>query len=111
MAVSAATELHVADEGTAIRIRLLDGGTVVDISPAAGKTMQLKFKKPSGVVVVKAASFTTDGIDGKLEYVTETGAENILDEAGEWRVQAFIEFVTGKWHSEVLKMLVRENLS
>lgn len=111
MSNSAREELHVGDEGTIIRLKLYDGDDVVDISPASGQTMQLKFKKPSGTVVAKDAVFTTDGTDGQLQYVTEADSANILDEAGEWLVQALVEFETGKWHSEKLRFLVRDVLA
>lgn len=107
MSNSARNELHVGDEGTVIRLKLYDGDDVVDISPAAELTKQLKFKKPSGTVVVEDAVFTTDGTDGQLQYVTEASPDNLLDEAGKWFVQAYIEFATGKWHSEKLNFLVR----
>ncbi len=111
MSNSARNELHTGDEGTIIRLKLYDGDDIIDISPASGQVKQLKFRKPSGAVVEKDAVFTTDGTDGQLQYTTESGIDNILDEAGKWFVQAYLEFVTGKWHSEKLSFLVRDTLS
>lgn len=109
MSVSAIDDLHVGDEGTIIRLEFKDGASVVDISTAT--VWKIKFKKPSGVVVTKDAVFTTDGSDGLIQYVTEAGAANILDEAGEWEIQGYIEMPSWKGHSETIKALVRDNLS
>jgi hypothetical protein len=63
-----AGEVHVGDVGTVFRLTLSDGSTIVDASGAT--TKEILFRKPSGAVVTKSAAFTTDGTDGKIEYVT-----------------------------------------
>jgi hypothetical protein len=107
MAMSAIDDIHVADEGTIIRVELKDGGEVLDVSTASIK--KIKFKKPNGTVVSKNAAFTTDGSDGKIQYTTEASPNNILDEPGKWEYQAYIE-MSGKWHSEKLTFIVRDNV-
>lgn len=109
MAVSAIDDLHVGDEGTVIRLEFKDGTAIVDLSAASVRT--IKFRKPSGAVVEKDAVFTTNGEDGLIEYVTEADTDNILDEAGVWEIQGYVETPVGKWHSETLEALVRDNLS
>ena len=69
-------EAHVDDVGTIFRVTVYDttssGGTsVADISGAT--TKQFTFKRPDGTTFTKTAVFTTDGTDGNIQYVTESG--------------------------------------
>lgn len=71
------------DTGSIFRVTVKkQDNTVWDISAAT--TIQIKFEKPSGSTAIKTASYTTDGTDGKMEYVSVSGD---LDEVGEWQVQ------------------------
>lgn len=106
MATSAIDDVHVGDVGTIIRIELKDDDVEINLSSASVK--QIKFKNPSGEVVTQTAVFTTDGTDGRIQYVTEA---DDINESGTWEYQAYIEMGGGKWHSEKLTFLVRENLS
>jgi hypothetical protein len=75
--------LQVDFVGANIEVTVTEDEAVVDISTATVKT--LIFKKPRGTVVSKTATFSTDGTDGKLKYITESG---FLDQTGFWKVQA-----------------------
>ncbi len=78
------TEIHVGDIGTIIRATIKDeNNAIVDISDATSKSMT--FKKPSGTNVVQNPSLFTDGTDGKMQYITQTGD---IDEKGLWQLQA-----------------------
>lgn len=91
-----------------IEVDVEEDGEAVDLSPVLTKT--LYFRKPNGDTVSKAASFVTDGTDGKLQYVTEDA--DFLDQAGIWKVQAFLEFpgsgYEGRGH--VGQFPVRDNI-
>jgi len=79
--------VHVGDVGTIFRITVTEKvwdeatscwlDTPVDISLAT--TIEILFKRPSGPTRIRPASFTTDGSDGKIEYVTQV---DDIDEAG-----------------------------
>lgn len=80
-----ANPINVGDVVT-FRVTVTDqDGSAVDVSGAS--TKQIKLRKPSGTVLTKTASFTTDGSDGKIEYQT---ANTDLDVAGVWGIQAYV---------------------
>ena len=103
-----ATEIHLGDIGTSFQITLRDGEGIVDISSAVGAgTKTITFKKKSGVVVEKEASFLDDGVDGILKYLTIL---DDLDELGTWEIQAKVILTSGTWRSNIEKFKVYENL-
>ena len=99
------TDIRVGDIGTTFRATILDNGVTKDISSAT--VMQLTFRKPDGTEVTKTAVWTTDGTDGKMQYVAVL---NDLNLAGRWVVQGYVETPAGKWHSSLYNFLVMENL-
>lgn len=102
-----ASEVRKSDIGTIFRATLTDqDGTVVDISAAS--TKQLKFRKPDGTVLEKAATLTTDGTDGKMQYATISGDLNL---AGQWKVQGYVVIGSGTWHTDEYVFTVHTNLS
>ena len=84
--------LRKGDIGATIIVTIVDeNDAVLDISTAT--TKQLKFEKgTSRTVVTQTAVFTTDGTDGKVEYVT---VADDLDELGLWYVQPHIILAAG----------------
>ena len=98
--------MHVGDIGTVIEVTLYDSGTVVDVSGAT--TKQLLLKKPDGTVATKNASFTTNGVDGKLRYTT---LANDLDAAGVWELQVYVVLPAGNWKSDVGVFSVLPNIN
>ncbi len=82
------------DEGTVIRVTLVDGSTIVDASSATEKV--IRFKQPDGTIVEKTASFSTDGADGKIQYVAESG---LFVQTGVWEIRGRIRTDEGKWTS------------
>ena len=99
-----ANEIHKNDLAT-IQRTLYDGDSVVDISSATVK--QIKLRAPSGTVLTKDASFTTDGTDGKLEY---TCIVSDLDEVGTWQSQVYLEMSGWTGHSDIQRFQVYDNL-
>ena len=59
-------------------------------------------------MVEQAASFVTDGIDGKIEYTT---VADDLDQVGMWRLQGEVTFPTGAFPSDKSEFQVMGNLS
>jgi hypothetical protein len=68
-----------------IELELRDGYSALDISGAT--TKQIIIDKPDGTNLTRGATFTTDGKDGKLYYLTVAGD---LDQAGDYRAQSYI---------------------
>lgn len=90
------------DDGTIIKVTIND----TDISSATIKN--LIFKKPEdGKVIIRAASFFTDGTDGILTY---TILESELDQVGTWQVQVQISITSGNFRSSISSFEVEANL-
>lgn len=101
-----AKDIHVGDVGTLFRVTLTqDDGSIFDVSSATVKT--LIFARPDGSTMDKLAVFITNGSDGKIGYIT---IANDLNVAGSWKLQAYVELPTGKWHSAIAKFKVKVNL-
>lgn len=84
-----------------------DGEPIDDLASASSKV--LVFKKPDGTVVSKTASFSTDGTDAKLRYVTEA---DFLDQSGDrWQVQAALTIGTFTGRTKPETFTVKPNLS
>jgi len=99
-----ANEIHVGDIGTILRVTITDTAAV-DVSGATTKTIFLL--KPSGTKLSKAAIFTTDGTDGKIQYTTVSGD---LDEPVWWKIQAYVKLPGGEWYSDWQSFEVHDNL-
>ena len=57
-----ASEIHVNDIGTQLKITVLDGGSAVDLSSATLK--QVELRKPDDTSVTRTASLFGDGSGG-----------------------------------------------
>ena len=96
-------DIFVGDIGTRFRAIVKDRDDVpVDISDAFVKNIE--FTDPSGTVVSVAGSFTTNGEDGKLEYIVVTG--DFLDTAGTWLYRAFVQYPGGERHTSQAEFVV-----
>ena len=100
-----ASEIHVGDIGTILRVTIYDGTEIVDVSNVDSKTIYLQ--KPTGETLTKTAVYYTDGTDGIIQYVTESGD---LDQAGTWQIQAKIDFGTDVFNTNIEKFKVLRNL-
>lgn len=99
-------EIHQNDVGTIFLVTIKDeNDAVVDVSTAI--TKNLIFKKPDGTIETRAASFVTDGTDGQIKYITVSGD---LDTHGAWSLQAFVDFGSTEWYSDISKFKVYPNL-
>jgi len=102
----AANEIHIGDIGTVFEVTLLDDEVVEPIDGAT--LMEIIFVKPDKTKVTNIASWSSDGIDGKMRYVISLDTE--LDQKGTWKIQGIVTFATGKWHSDIDSFKVYENL-
>jgi hypothetical protein len=99
--------IHLNDVGTSFRgtAKRYEDGTVLDVSTA--NELIFRFVKPQGDIIDRNVSFVTNGIDGKIEYITIDGD---LDQMGRWSIQLIIQFSNSKWHSDIHTFLVGRNL-
>jgi hypothetical protein len=104
-------QIHVGDIGTLFVVYIVeddpDSDGFLPVNVATATTKEIHYWKPSGATLSKAASLLTDGSEGGLTY---TSVDGDIDEAGVWKIQGFVEFVNGEWHSEVQEFRVRANL-
>jgi hypothetical protein len=99
-------EIHVGDVGTILRVIVEDDGAVINVSGTDSRTIYLK--KPDGTKLTKTAVFTTDGSDGKIQYVTISGD---LDTEGWWKIQGLVHWASGnQWYTDWQPFEVHDNL-
>jgi hypothetical protein len=77
----------------------------VDVSDATA--IRFYFSKPDGTVIDRAGTFSDDGVDGLVRYVTVSGD---LSVTGNWQVQVKITTATGLYPSHVLDFEVDSNV-
>ena len=94
------SKFYVNDVGAVLEVTVTDADTsaAIDISTATVK--QIRLRNPRKTTVTKAASFTTDGTDGKIRYTTDA---NVLNVEGLWQFQAYIELPAGRKFSTETK--------
>lgn len=97
--------IHAADYGYDCKLRIVKRGTAQDVSQYT--TRQFIFKSPSGVKTTKTAAFDTDGTDGVLKYTVEAG---LINEAGDWSVQARIAKTGAELTSDPITFRVKKRL-
>ncbi len=100
--------MRLGDVGIPLRLTVVDeSGVAIDISSAT--TKQILFKAPGGGdVTTQSANFTTDGSDGKIEFVSTA---LFPDEKGKWRYQAYVIDSGQEYHTGIAKFDVLEVLA
>lgn len=93
--------------GITIRLTIKDEETRAVLALGAASVKQIILKSPRSERAVKNASFTTNGSDGQLEYLTQDGD---LNRAGQWQAQAYIEMGGIKTFSTIVPFTVVKNL-
>lgn len=91
----------VGDTGLALEVQVMRSGSAVDISTAVTKEIHLR--GPDKVVRELTGSFTTDGSDGKVRFVTLSTTLNI---AGPWEIWAYIELPSQTWNTTKQEFVV-----
>ena len=99
-------ELHIDDKETVLRFTVKEGGVALDLSTSTLR--QLILQKRNKEIIIADMSFFTDGVDGKLEYIT-SGSD--IDNKGTWKGQVYLEFGTGHWHTSTADIEVGANLA
>lgn len=100
-------EIHVGDIGTTFLITLTDDCTnAVDLT--GWTTLSVYFEKPDKTSITRTASISGgDPTLGLIEYATIL---DDLDQAGTWKVQAYVVLPTGSWKSNIDKFKVYPNI-
>jgi len=102
-----ALNIQIGDTGTIIELELKNGSQIVDVSTAT--TQEIIFRKPDGATTLtKASSFTTDGTDGLIRYLSLAAD---FDIAGNWEMQGHIITPAGEWRTLIIKFKVVANLA
>lgn len=99
-------EIHVDDVGTQFICTIYNqDGSVQELDDAT--SLAINFYTPSRETKEREAVLYTDGMDGKIVY---TLADGDIDESGLWSYQAVIEFMTGRWSTNIEKFTVYPNI-
>ncbi len=98
-------EVHLGDVGTTFILIVKDNGSPVDISGAT--SLEIFLRPVGGNNLVKPAVITTDGYDGKMQYVTVDGDLNVT---GLWEIQGHVVFGTNKWKTAIKQFQVYSNI-
>lgn len=98
-------EVHKDDVGTIFELTLKDSGVVVDLSSQT--LLQIIFERPDGTTVEQTAVFVSDGLDGKIKYVS---VANDLDVTGMWKMQGKVAITVGIFRTSTHEFRVHENL-
>lgn len=99
------TEIRLGDIGVSLRITVKDqDDAVVDLSSA---TVSFLVEKPGGSIATFTASNVTDGTDGLVEYITESGD---IDEVGIWTLQVKVVIGSTTYRSTENKFRVMRKI-
>lgn len=99
-------QIHKDDIGTVFRLLIKDQDDAIqDISAAT--TKDIIFTKPTGEKLTKAGSFTTNGTDGYIQYVSVSGD---LDTVAMWNLQAHIIQSGTSFKTDIYSFKVFPNL-
>lgn len=98
-------EVHLGDVGTTFILIVKDNGSPVDISGAT--SLEIYLRPVGGNYLQKPAVLTTDGYDGKMQYVTVAGD---LSVTGLWEIQGHLTFGSNTWKTAVKQFQVYSNI-
>jgi len=100
-------EIQYLDYGWNLVVCVKDqDGCPKDVSSA--NSIDFLFAKPNNEFETKVGNMTTDGIDGSVYYYVEQG---FFDETGTWQLQVVVDYGESKFHSNIVKIKVKRNLS
>tara|TARA_Y100001973_G_C5170882_1_gene319002 strand:+ start:293 stop:598 length:306 start_codon:yes stop_codon:yes gene_type:complete len=100
-----ASQVHQNDVGTKLLVTVTDNDSAVDISSAT--SLSIFLKQPDGDVLEKTATINTDGLDGKMYYLTVLGD---LDKAGTYKIQGKVVISSGTFFTSISTFKVHCNL-
>jgi hypothetical protein len=99
-------EIHVGDIGTVFQVTVNDQNVIVDLSNE--DNMYILFRKPDDSFKQVIPTLLTNGTDGKIKYVTQSGD---LDQYGTWQIQARVVFGTEVYSTDIQRFKVLRNLN
>ena len=100
-------EVQVSSYGWNFDLRVVDS-VAAPIDVSAATTIEFLAKKPSASTsMVLAATFVTDGIDGRLRHTVASGE---IDTVGTWQIQTHVVMPGAELFSSVLFFDVKANL-
>jgi len=99
------TDIHVNDIGTVFRITIKESGSIVDLSSGSPTANILWLKKPDGTSASYVTEFTTDGSDGKIQYIVS--GSDVLDQSGNWRITANVNTSGGQWTATAIEFIIK----
>jgi len=102
-----ASEIHVNDIGTQLKITVLDGGSTVDLDSATLR--QVELKKPDDTSVTRTASVFGggSGSSGVMYYNTVAGD---FDQTGHYKLQGKVSLPSGTYYTDIYTFKVHCNL-
>lgn len=95
-------KVKLGDIGTAVEVTVTDQDGVA-VSLAAASALKMRFQRPDETVFEKTAVLVTDGVDGKVHYITIAGD---IDQIGTWQVMVKVTLPGGTWSTDIHKMKV-----
>lgn len=100
-------DIHLNDIGTTFEMTVRDENrSIVDLSLASAFVIQ--FARPDGTKPApKTGTLSTDGKDGKVQYITVDGD---LNKTGNWKVQAKVIIGAASYSSDIHDFEVHKNL-
>ncbi len=100
--------IQVGNVGTVFRFTMLDQAlAIVDISTAT--LIEAIFRRGDRTILTVTGTLTTDGLDGKFDYVTVAGDLNVANDC--WSRQAHVVIPgLGDFFSNVREFPVKPNL-
>lgn len=102
-----AANVHIGDVGFIFQTIFTAGNGVINISTAT--TKQIEAKLPDGSLKIFTGAFTTDGVDGALQYTTASTGD--LSQSGDWKFQGYVILADGnQWHTNVAVTTIYPNV-
>jgi hypothetical protein len=102
------TSIQLGAIGLSIELTIYANTTNLPKDVSGATVKRLRFKKPGGVSFEKDATFTTDGTDGKINYVTQSSSD--IDRQGTWNVQAYLVLSDFTGYTSISTFTVGTNL-
>ena len=98
--------LQIGSIGFSFNIQVISNFIPMDVSGAI--TKKIYFQKPDGTKINHNLSFLSDGKDGKMLYITQSGD---IDQAGKWQMQANIVTSSSNWWTSIEIFNVQSNIN
>lgn len=100
------SDIQVGAIGVTFQLIVRSKDGIVDLSSATAKAIY--YKKPDDTSGSWVASFTSDGTDGKIEYITTS--VNDLNQEGIWQIQGYVSMPDFTGRSTISSFEVNANL-